>query len=194
MTSALSPIESTVEQLYVSASVELSRQDIDVPTLSTTGALDLTSFTKLKYLYIPWAFLMGLEPAEGKELIHVLPQSLEILHLSCDLEETDSWDWDSNERMHYYEHEDNLDPTAIIAAVIDFLKHPKRPAQLKSILFTWPHSSKQITAYQKSWLDDLFATTSIKVGWPITPWRFLYRDTDRMHERSFTPILEFLDN
>lgn len=190
MTSALRSIQNTIENLHINASVEVSRQEIDVPILSTKGTLDLTSFPRLTYLYIPWAFLMGFEPAEGKELIHALPKNLEILHLSRELDATEVWDWYGEGRVEDFEHEDNMDPTAMIAAVIRFLKSPDRPARLKSILFTWPRMEHQITTAQRNWLDDLFQTSAIRVGWSTTPWKFPYRDSEKTYKRPSTPTLE----
>ncbi|KAF4554699.1 Hypothetical protein D9617_4g004540 [Elsinoe fawcettii] len=87
-TEALSDLSGTLEDLTITARVYMEGEDYALPDMTFEGSFDyLCSFSRLKRIEIPLAFVLGLEPHQHRHFRDVLPEGIKTLVLRDDLHE-----------------------------------------------------------------------------------------------------------
>lgn len=165
---ALAPLRNSVENLAIEATCFLGGTEIEFPSLHISGSLaGLDQFHFIRWLQIPWVFIMGFSPSQNRRLLADLPPSLEELTVTDNLCADKQWNWDAKGRYSDYTIDDNDDPCARTAAILDAVEGLNRAMlpSLANITLAWyleddEHSEDQLSRFSKA-----CARLQLRVSW-----------------------------
>ncbi|KAK3179400.1 hypothetical protein K4F52_009145 [Lecanicillium sp. MT-2017a] len=166
--SALAPLRNTVENLTIEAHSKPGRGDIEPPALHIAGSLaGLEHFHCVRRLSIPWPFVMGFSPSQNMALLTHMPHNLQELTLLDQLYRKGRWNWDADGREGDYESDDNEDPCARTAVIVDAVEGLDRAAfpSLATIMLDWLPEDDEQDQDQLRRLNRACRRLQIQVSW-----------------------------
>ncbi|KAF1738015.1 hypothetical protein CRV24_003644 [Beauveria bassiana] len=154
---ALNQVADTLTDLTIGALTRprISDGDYDPPPLELRGSLDLSRLGKLTKLRLPWVFLMGWSKSSSsaRDLLGLLPLSLELLELTSDLNDHDEWGW----------HNDDSIINAIKVQLTS--QSISRCPCLRRIVLPIPGEYSEMTDQREEELASIGTKAGIELGW-----------------------------
>ena len=165
---ALAPARDSLADLTIDAACGFGHGAIEFPHITIKGSLgDLKNFVHIRNLCLPWVFVVGFSPSQGKSLLHPLPRSLESLTLTDHLHRHEQWNWDAEGRYGEYDSDDNDDPCARTATVSQALENLDRELlpDLRTIVLAWHPEDDEMDDDLKQEIENMGVSRGIQVSW-----------------------------
>lgn len=95
VTTALRPLQESLEDLTLTTAIEMGVSDIELPKVYIQGSLAIAHFPAMRKFSLSWPLAMGLEPNPERRLSDSIPQNVQEMTITTDgFDLTDSFGWD----------------------------------------------------------------------------------------------------